>query len=267
MESFPSDHPEPHSRTSSGKPAWLMVQDGQPWGAQLPCQSSSRGAGKGGSGVKAEPWASCDPQSPPVGKAGNTSLCLLNHAVHWRLGGNPVGLGILALGVKHYRGVVKIAAGRALQRQRPEAQKRPWKWESQVREETSEGPPEGVPLAGGGGGATGPHRPGHFLLQRQISKIPSTHLLCPHLVKMRHARPGTLCCRACTWTNISSSNKIQRNSKGLNLTACMHSWGKFWTRDTKRPKTHLPTLEEPGAKALCRACPLHRTTPKRRQNT
>lgn len=113
MESFPSDHPEPHSRTSSGKPAWLMVQDGQPWGAQLPCQSSSRGAGKGGSGVKAEPWASCDPQSPPVGKAGNTSLCLLNHAVHWRLGGNPVGLGILALGVKHYRGVVKIAAGRA----------------------------------------------------------------------------------------------------------------------------------------------------------
>lgn len=63
--------------------------------------------------MKAEPWASCDPQSPPVGKAGNMSLCLLNHAVHWRLGGNPVGLGILAPGVKHYRGVVKIVAGRA----------------------------------------------------------------------------------------------------------------------------------------------------------
>lgn len=77
---------------------------------------------EGGSWVMAEPWAFCDPQSPPVGKAGNTSLCLLNHAVHWRLGGNPAGLGILGLGVKHYRGVVKVVAGWALRRQRPEAQ-------------------------------------------------------------------------------------------------------------------------------------------------
>ena len=99
--------------------------------------------------MKADPWASCDPQSPPVGKAGNTSLCLLNHAVHWHLGGNPVGLGILAPGVKHYRAVVKIAAGRALQRQRPEAQERPGKWESQIREETSEGPPEAGSTGGG----------------------------------------------------------------------------------------------------------------------
>ena len=44
------------------------------------------------------------------------------------------------------------------------------------------------------------------------------------------------CCNACTWTNISSSYKIQRNYKGLKITAYMHSWGKFWTKDIKRPK-------------------------------
>lgn len=103
---------------------------------------------EGGSRVKAEPWASCDPQSPPVGKAGNMSLCL-NHTVHWRLGGNPVGLGILAPGVKHYRGVVKIVAGWALQRRKQTLGERPGKWESQIREETSEGRPEGGSTGGG----------------------------------------------------------------------------------------------------------------------
>jgi len=29
---------------------------------------------------------------------------------------------------------------------------------------------------------------------------------------------------ACTWTVISSSNKIQRNYEGLKITACMPSW-------------------------------------------
>lgn len=27
--------------------------------------------------------------------------------------------------------------------------------------------------------------------------------------------PGTLCCSACTWTHVSSSNKMQRNHRGL----------------------------------------------------
>ena len=31
--------------------------------------------------------------------------------------------------------------------------------------------------------------------------------------------PGTLCCSACTWTNISLGNKIQRNYKVLRITA------------------------------------------------
>ena len=41
--------------------------------------------------------------------------------------------------------------------------------------------------------------------------------------------PGTLCCSGCsvcTWTNISS-NKIQRNNKGLKITVDMRSWGKL----------------------------------------
>ena len=39
---------------------------------------------------------------------------------------------------------------------------------------------------------------------------------------------------------MSPSNKIQRNYKGLKITACMYSWGKLWT---KRPKIQLPFLK------------------------
>ena len=49
--------------------------------------------------------------------------------------------------------------------------------------------------------------------------------------------PETLCCRACTWTNVSSSKKIQRNYKGLKITVCMHTFGaNYGQQDTKRPK-------------------------------
>ena len=41
--------------------------------------------------------------------------------------------------------------------------------------------------------------------------------------------PLLQCCNAWTRTNISSSNKIQRNYKGLKIAVCMHSWGKLWT--------------------------------------
>ena len=40
-----------------------------------------------------------------------------------------------------------------------------------------------------------------------------------------------------------------RNYLGLKITACMHSWGRFWTVDTKRPKNPTAVLKEPGAKA------------------
>ena len=74
--------------------------------------------------------------------------------------------------------------------------------------------------------------------------------------------PGTLCCGACTWTHLSSSNKIQGNCKGLKITVCMRSWGKFWTKDTKQPKNPTATSEEPGAKAGYCPCPLHTAPPK-----
>ena len=48
--------------------------------------------------------------------------------------------------------------------------------------------------------------------------------------------PGTLCCSACTRTKISSSNRIQRNYKGLKITAGMCSRGKSWTTRYKKAK-------------------------------
>ena len=53
--------------------------------------------------------------------------------------------------------------------------------------------------------------------------------------------PGTLC-----WDlgPFSSSNKVQRNYKGLKITACMHIWGKFCTKKIQRDqKTQLPLLK------------------------
>jgi len=42
----------------------------------------------------------------------------------------------------------------------------------------------------------------------------------------------------------------------------MHSWGKFWTKDTKRKKKQQPNVifEEPEAKAGYCVYPLHTTT-------
>ena len=49
-------------------------------------------------------------------------------------------------------------------------------------------------------------------------------------------RPGTLCCGACTCTNISSSNKIQRNCKRLKITVCIWVVGaNCGQQDTKLP--------------------------------
>ena len=52
------------------------------------------------------------------------------------------------------------------------------------------------------------------------------------------------CCSEDSWTNISSSNKIRRHSKGLKITSCMCNWGKLWaTRYKKTEKTQLPLLK------------------------
>ena len=52
--------------------------------------------------------------------------------------------------------------------------------------------------------------------------------------------PGTLCCSSYTWTNVSSSNRLQKKCKGLKVTVSIHSWGKLWTRykKTKNPTTN-----------------------------
>ena len=36
-----------------------------------------------------------------------------------------------------------------------------------------------------------------------------------------------ICCSACTWRNVSSSNKTRRNCKGLKITVCVHNWGTW----------------------------------------
>jgi len=54
--------------------------------------------------------------------------------------------------------------------------------------------------------------------------------------------PGILCYSACTWINVSSSDKIHRSYKGLKLIANMRSWGKLWTIIYRKAKTQLPFL-------------------------
>ena len=81
--------------------------------------------------------------------------------------------------------------------------------------------------------------------------------------------PGTHCCSTCTWKSISGGNKIQRNYKRLNITACMGSWGKLWTiryKKTRKPNCHFwrprNKSKVSGAKAGSCTCPLH-STPQR----
>ena len=74
--------------------------------------------------------------------------------------------------------------------------------------------------------------------------------------------PGTLCCSACTWTNVSSSNIIQRNYTGLKITACMGSWDKLGTTRYKKTKNPTATSEEPRAKAKYCAWALHTAPPR-----
>ena len=66
--------------------------------------------------------------------------------------------------------------------------------------------------------------------------------------------PGTLCCSACSWTNVSFGNKIQRNSKGLKIAVCVHNWDKLrttrnkQTNKNKKPKTNTTATQLPCLK-------------------
>ena len=78
--------------------------------------------------------------------------------------------------------------------------------------------------------------------------------------------PLRQCCSACIW-HVSPQVTQYGDTMGLKITACICSWDRFWTKDTKRPKTQLPflkNLEQNLSEArigYC-ACPLHSTSPK-----
>ena len=56
--------------------------------------------------------------------------------------------------------------------------------------------------------------------------------------------PLKQCCNACTWTYLSSSNKVQRKQYGTK-NSCVHGpWGQILNpKDTKRPKIQPPFLK------------------------
>lgn len=106
----------------TGIPFPLIVSEAsQADGAQLPCWWLSRGAGWVGCGwgLWGLSLGFCGPQRPPDGGAGDTDLCVLDHAVlclllQGPLGVNPVGLRSLTLEVKHHRWVVGFFPGSLL---------------------------------------------------------------------------------------------------------------------------------------------------------
>lgn len=57
-------------------------------------------------------------------------------------------------------------------------------------------------------------------------------------------------CNACTWTDISSSNPIQRKYKGLKITVYMQLV-KIIDKKIQKTKNTAVTTEEPRAKADC----------------
>ena len=84
----------------------------------------------------------------------------------------------------------------------------------------------------------------------KLPKLQSSDTWAP--LKMRRAGPGVLHGSACTWTKVSSSNKIQRHYKALKIIACMCSWGKLWKTRYKKTKNPTATSEVLWAKA--RSC-------------
>ena len=75
-------------------------------------------------------------------------------------------------------------------------------------------------------------------------------------------KPLLQCCNGCTWMNLSTTNKIQRNYMALKITGCICSWSNFEQKiqkPRKKPNCPWKELEEKGgvlvAKAEYRSCP------------
>ena len=81
--------------------------------------------------------------------------------------------------------------------------------------------------------------------------------------------PGSLCCSACTWTNISSSNKIQRNYKELKIT--MHErLGQIMDNNIKKgkkKKKKIPILTSEEMRAKAEQWARHLRTPAPKEYT
>ena len=74
------------------------------------------------------------------------------------------------------------------------------------------------------------------------------------------------CCNVCTWTQLSSSYKIQRNNIGLKITVCLGTWGKFCTKRYKKtkkkknPHQNCHFWRSRSKNRVLRKCPARNTT-------
>ena len=81
-----------------------------------------------------------------------------------------------------------------------------------------------------------------FMVDSRITSLRKPILSLPLLptVSCAYTYPAEmgwgLCCSACMWMNISQSNRIQTNCKGLKITVYMCSWDTLWTRYKKTEK-------------------------------
>ena len=66
----------------------------------------------------------------------------------------------------------------------------------------------------------------------------------------------------CWPLDISLSNRIRRNYKGLKITVCMSSWGKLWTTKYKKAQTQLPLMRCQEQKQGTHAWSLHTAPPR-----
>ena len=94
------------------------------------------------------------------------------------------------------------------------------------------------------------------LREKMLNLTPSfnKHVRVSFLWKWDALGPGTLCWDLGPFEAVLQGLPLdtpllqQQSTKKLKITARMRSWGKFWTKDTKRPKTQLWPLKSPEQK-------------------
>ena len=87
-----------------------------------------------------------------------------------------------------------------------------------------------------------------FVVQKLLSLIRS-HLFIFAFISNKIGSCCDLCQRVFLQVGSLPSEppgKPQRNYMGWKITVCMCSWGKFWTKNMKRPKNPTAVFEDPG---------------------